>query len=229
MKKKILVVYGNEEIEAKYKKAIEQLGFQHISFFRDSAPYKEFRPTLIDRAYNIFRRLFFNDKLALHRAYDRDRDRQNVKKMKEIAKKHPNIDKVLMFRADIFPKKMIKLCRKISKNMITHQFDGMKVCQKLMTFYKSFDRIFVFDKKDLEDYKGYGFMPLTNSWFPDEDYNINEIKQDLFYVGVGTPDRIEKITRLNEKIQQTQYSLNAYLSVSHAGLERQWGGGTTRC
>lgn len=209
--KKVLIFY--KQLDEYYAEALKQLGFQPISFFKESDDIPEFRNTRLLKYQNVFRRLFFRDIQFLNRAYQKNLEKGLIKKMKQIAAKHPEIECALFFRADYYPDEVLKLARKISKTTVSYQFDGMSISQNLLKNSSLFDRIYTFDPSDLKTYKNEHFLSLTNCWFPDEK-RVSDVNQDVFYVGVGTPERIENVGNLSEFTHENGISLHAVLTVA---------------
>lgn len=135
-------------------------------------------------------------------------------------------DYVLFFRADLYPEEVIRNIRKISKQMITYQYDGMEVSRRILDYLKYFNKIFVFDPKDYHQYRDLRFLPLTNCWFPDESGKA-EIEGDFFYIGVGVPDRIGKIRRFSQYSEDENLKIKALLTVPNHVRSQKIGGGRT--
>ena len=120
-------------------------------------------------------------------------------------------------------KEVIQLCRKISKQMMSYQFDGMAVGQKILDYQPFFDKIFTFDKNDQLKYH---FLPLTNCWFSNPHTNT-DVDTDIFYVGVGTPDRIKYATKISEYANKKHLKINVILGVPNHVFAQNKGGGKT--
>lgn len=218
-KKKVLVFY--KQMNEQYCRAISALGLEPISFFDEEKKMESFRVTFWLKYLNIFRRIFFGDKQFLDRAYRKHLNKNLIRAMKSISEKHKKIDYILFFRADYYPQEVIDKCKQISNKMVSYQFDGMDICQSLLPNKDKFDKIFTFDRGDLEQY---GFEPLTNCWFPDEEKDEKSTQYDIFYVGVGTPDRIEKAKRLRDYSLENNIDLDLLLTVNQFVKSEKEGG-----
>lgn len=205
MKKKILLI-NKSGLNAPFEKALREEGFDVTSFFESKFPV--FKKNLFQKFYNILRRKIFDDKTYLQRAEKTFIEKQNIKRSRAFKKK---FDYALFFRADLYPEEMIKNIRKISGMMVADQYDGMMLCSRILDYRPYFDRLFVFDPDDFRNYKNKGFLPITNCWFQDED-KTSEIKQDFFYVGVGTDDRQQKIKDFQDAVLE-KFSLKAILTI----------------
>lgn len=220
-KKKVLVFY--KQLNDEYCRAIENIGMQPISFFSEGGSFEDFKITPYLKYKNILRRLFFGDKMSLQREYKKHTEGQFIRRIKKIAHKYSKIDYALFFRGDYYPEVVLDVSRSISEKMITYQFDGMSICQDLLPNKNKFDRIFTFNQEDMD---AYHFLPLTNCWFPDEKKIANPtIEKDVFYVGVGTPDRIDKAKKLGEYCSENGLFPDMLLTVPPHISEEKNGGG----
>ena len=219
-KEKILILY--KQLGEYFCSQSEKIGLEPIHFYsKEWGDIPEFKVNIWTKYENIFRRIFFKDKTFLHRKYDEYHQKIDIKRLKNIIKKHPKIDYILFFRADLYSKKAIQLCRKISKQMMSYQFDGMAVGQKILDHQPLFDKIFTFDKNDQLKYH---FLPLTNCWFPNPHTNT-QADTDIFYVGVGTPDRIKYATKISEYASKKHLKINVILGVPNHVFTQNKGGG----
>lgn len=218
-KKKVLIFY--KQLNDQFCEAVDRLGLQPISFFTEGGDIPEFKVNIWTKYENIFRRIFFKDKTFIDRKYREYHQKIDIKRLKNIIKKHPKIDYILFFRADLYSEKVIQLCRKISKQMMSYQFDGMAVGQKILNFQPLFDKIFTFDKNDQLKYH---FLPLTNCWFPNPHTNT-QADTDIFYVGVGTPDRIKYTTKISEYASKKHLKINVILDIPNHVFTQNKGGG----
>lgn len=185
--------------------------YEVISFHKEGGEIPAFKKTFLTKYINIFRRVFFKDKNYLYRRHEKYVKKQFTKRMKTISKKHSKINYSILIMAEDIPKEGIQICRNISDNLISYQHDGMYRSQRLFDIINYFDKIFTFDPQDMNDYQ---FLPLTNCWFPDENKkNISHFHSDIFYVGVGVPERIEKIKSLQNYSTKNNIKLDVLLTV----------------
>lgn len=206
MNRKILLL-NKSGLNEPFLKALRTEGFDVVAFF--NGKLRPFEINYFHKIINLFRRNLLGDKQYLNRAERKFNVQQYIKRSRELKKQ--NFDYALFFRADLYPEKMIQNIRKISKKMISDQYDGMEVGRKILDYRPYFDRLFVFDPDDLKNYKHLGLLPITNCWFPDDEKK-EEVKQDFFYVGVGTGDRQQKIKKMQEEISG-RFSLKAILTI----------------
>lgn len=200
-------------------KSFEQEGYLVDNFFDFS--YPNFKKNIVHKVKNFIQRKVFKNNnyyLDIEKAYI---NQQIIKRSEALSKNQ--YDFSIFFRADLYPEKVIKNIRAISKKMITDQYDGMAVCSNILNYLKYFDRYFLFDPKDYKEYKHLGFLPITNCWFSDENIT-NKIEQDLFYVGVGIDERKEKILKL-QSFLNGKHSLKALLTIPLYRNEEKSGGG----
>ncbi len=206
-KKTILLINKSTSLNEIFRKALEEEGFIVTNFFEYQPPV--FRKNIVQRGINIFYRTVLKDTTYLKNAEIKKAENFLISRSKSIGK---NFDYALFFRADLFPEKMIQNIKNSSKKMITYQYDGMDVCLNLLNYTKYFDRIFAFDRYDVEQYQSFGLLPLTNCWFPDSDKN-RDAKRDFFYVGVGLTERKKGIEKLAEYCMQNDLTMKAVLTI----------------
>ena len=218
-KEKILIL--SNKLGEYFCPQAEKIGLEPIHFYsKEWGDIPEFKVNIWTKYENIFRRIFFKDKTFLHRKYDEYHQKMDIKRLKNIIKKHPKIDYILFFCVDIYSKKAIQLCRKISKQMISYQFDGTALRPKILDYQPFFDKIFTFDKNDQLKYH---FLPLTNCWFPNPHINT-QADTDIFYVGTGTPDRIKCATKISEYANKKHLKLNLILGIpNHVSIQNKGG------
>lgn len=184
MKMKILLINENENFRKAFSKGISQQGIQVIDFF--SVPMAPFEKTIVDKIFN-----FFYSKVVGNKDYYQ---KQFAKKKATYIQERIQVfndfyDHILVFRADILSTQHIKTLKRKTKSLLAYQYDGMSICQNLVENIPFFDSIYTFD---FNDQIKYNFKPLTNCWFPD-NISQEDIVDDLFYIGVGVPDRLDRI------------------------------------
>lgn len=215
--RKTILLINKSGLNTVFKKALQEQGFEVVSFFDEPIP--AFKKNIFQKYANIFYRIVLKDKTYLQKQEKEYFEKELVRKS-NILINQSKFDYALFFRADLYPEKMISTIRNISEKMISYQYDGMEVCQKILNYTSFFDRIFVFDPVDFYKYQSKNFLPLTNCWFPDENPQ-SKIEQDFFYVGVGTDDRKLKITRFQEFVKSRNYDLKAILTIPEFRAEEK--------
>lgn len=209
--KKVLFISKSPNIGI-FDKSLEREGYSVFSLCKKPFLYNK---TFIKKMFNIFYRVVKKDKLYL----DRDCNKQYQKEIyKRIYQSKEKYDYTIFFRADLFSEKIIKECKNKSNFTIAYQCDG-KTSELLNPYKKYLDRIFFFDKTDLESF-GNNSLPLTNCWFPDDNSEKN-IKQDFFYIGVGIPERIKSIESFSNYISNKNFNSKIILTINEFVKERE--------
>ena len=184
MNMKVLLINENFNFRNAFITGITQQGIEVVDFF--SSPLTSFQKTNVDKVLNYFYYKVKKDKNYYKRQYAIKRETSLQERILELDGFY---DYILVFRADLLSTQQISLLRKMTKSLIAYQYDGMSICQNLVSNIHLFDDIFTFD---YHDQKKYNFSSLTNCWFPD-DSGEEVIADDLFYIGVGVPDRLDRI------------------------------------
>lgn len=216
MKKK-LILLNESGLNDIFTRAFINEGYDVISILQEPFIYKK---GLWEKLMNIFHRIFFKDNGYLKRDYYTQLNKEVYRRIKKITSP---IDYTVIFRADYYSKKNIKLLRKKSKKLITYQYDGWKLGSSIVRYKSYFDRIFFFDKDDLPRY-GNGALPLSNCYFIDNNEQVTT-EFDIFYLGTGTSTRIQQIKNLYDRFSD-RLKIKAIIKIPHYQEERKMGGGT---
>ena len=217
----VLLVNKSPSLAKVFETALVGEGFNVIPFFKEAMP--SYKPSTYSRIINILKRFVLKKKnhflLEKEKKYHKKLIQLSNDLVDNIA---GEIDFALIFRGDLYPEEVIKNFRKISRTMVSYQYDGLEVSSKIIDYRNYFDRIFVFDKYDYRKYGKYGFLPLTNCWFEDNNDKKAEALQDFYYLGVGVDERKEKILRL-QNYTGNEFSLKAILTVPEFREEKKTG------
>ncbi|WP_018674741.1 hypothetical protein [Riemerella columbina] len=213
MKKK-LIILNESGLNNIYTESFEKEGFEVYSLLKDPFVYKK---NLKTKFLNIFHRIFLNDKDFYTKDYFKKLNQVIYRRLKNINTK---IDYALIFRADYYSKKNIKLLRKLSTKLVAYQYDGWKVSSGILRYKNIFDKIFFFDITDLKEF-GEDSLFLTNCYFNDKNIDnlINEY--DLFYIGTGTSTRIKYAENLSEKLKY--YNIKIIFKIPKYRAEKDLG------
>jgi len=207
--KTILLVNENKNLGNAFRKALSEEGFLVSEFH--SVPFPEYKKNLGKKILNLFFRKIKKDRDF----YKRDSGNLKAQFNLKLAEKlRPDYDYILVFRADFYPDSVLEILRKKTKNFIAYQYDGKKIWERRLNSLKVFDRVFVFDPDDFLQDSGINFQPVTNCWFPDETISDNDNRNDIFYVGVGVPDRLKKIEILKNYCFENNICLKAILTIA---------------
>lgn len=204
MNKRILLINENPNFRQLFCKGIEEEGI----IVEDL--YVNFTQTYRKTWYQKTKNIFYLKVLGIKDYYQRKTAESREKALLEIVKSKTNYyDHILIFRADHFSTTILSELRNKTSSLITYQYDGMSICQKLVPNIHLFDDIYTFDYSDQQKYN---FKGITNCWFKDED-KVLSIETDLFYVGVGVPERISKIKKIAKYCNHNMIKLNAHITI----------------
>lgn len=204
---KILIVNAHLGLNVKFVENCKKLGFETTNFYEESLP--EIQKTIFHKFRNIFERTI---KKNNHYYTEIKKNRTNKYVDKTIENlKGKSFDYSIVFRADLYERHQLEQLRKISKTFIAYQYDGLEVSGKIHDYKDLFDKIYVFDSEDLQSDSS--FLPLTNCWFSDEKVTNEKDVFDVYYVGVGVPERLEKIKKIQDYCSQNDLQLNAILTI----------------
>lgn len=214
MKKKIILIneIGLNEI---FTKAFEEEGFEVISILRTPFVYKR---NISNKLWNIYYRLFRNDNDFHGRNFYKQLNKEVYKKLVQI---NGPIDYCLIFRADYYNEKNIKLLRSKSAQMISYQYDGWELGKGITRYKNYLDRVFFFDKQDIARY-GSNAYPITNCYFPTKNLKTS-VEYDVFYLGTSTKTRLEQIKNLHQTLEN-KFTLKTILKIPKYQTERDENG-----
>lgn len=206
--KTILLVNENKNLGNIFRKALSEEGFLVSEFH--SVPFPEYKKDFGKKIQNLFSLKIKKDKGFYKRDSAKLKAKFNIKLAEKLS---PDYDYVLVFRADFYPDSVLEILREKTRNLICYQYDGKKVWEQKLNSLKRFDKVFVFDSDDFFPNSGINFQPVTNCWFPDE-ISADDNRNDIFYVGVGVPERLKKIEILKNYCIENNIRLKAFLTVA---------------
>lgn len=191
--KRILLGMPDWFLYKEIKTKLESYGFEVIGIpFTDKFRYK----SIFERAYNSYRKIFFNDRS--YKAYLKFRDTGDsiVKILNGLNGK---VDYALIIRADYYPHHIISKIRGKSHTLVGYQWDGLSRFPQVRALIPLFDRFFVFNPEDLSYART---LPTTNFVLGSlpKDKCLEEI--DVYYLGNYVKERIDKIELLSDHLQQ---------------------------
>ncbi len=207
--KTILLVNENKILGNAFMAALSEEGFCVSEFH--SVPFPEYKKDLEKKIQNLFFRKVKKDKNFYKRDSAKLKTNFNFKLTENL---NSHYDYILVFRADFYPVSVLEILRKKTENFIAYQYDGKKVWENKLESLKLFDKVFVFDSDDFIPNTGINFQPVTNCWFMDERISENDNRNDIFYVGVGVPDRLKKIEILKNYCFEKKIRLKAFLTIA---------------
>lgn len=207
--KSVLFIYRNQNLAKQFVKHFKLNGFDVYEFYDEEIPYFGF--TFFQKLENIFHRVFFKDSQHIHEINERNFLNVTKRAFEKLKRQNKKFDYCYVIRGDLVPRYVLEYARTISDKMINYQLDGLSVSSKILDYADLFEKIYVFDKNDVEGYPGYDLELTTNCFFEDNDFQQKTI--DFSYVGVNTEDRKNTLERLYEKLKaiHPDYQIDFYL------------------
>lgn len=199
-KKSILVVEQNMNFNEVFIEHISKLPYTVGNFFESwDQPFK----------YNFTKKL----RNLLHRNILRNDNYINVLKqeqynsfcrkcIKALEKKFPEkFDFCLLFRADKLPQFLIEYLRNKSNELVAYQYDGLAVCENILSYKDYLDKIYVFDPYDISKFKNEKLLFITNFHF--SFISNHTSSYFLYYLGSWQDSRYENLDNLLQIIGKT--------------------------
>ena len=214
MKKKLILLneIGLNEI---FTEAFINEGYDVVSILSDPFVYKK---NIWNKLLNIYFRLILKNNNFYGEDYYKKLNKEIYRRLKKIK---IQADYTLIFRADYYSDKNLKLLRKKSKMLISYQYDGWELGKGILKYNAYFDKVFFFDKNDLVKF-GDKALPLTNCYFNTKKIKeLNEI--DLYYLGTGNPTRIQYINNLFNRLEN-KYTFDGVITIPPYQKESTLGG-----
>ncbi|MDM1547540.1 hypothetical protein HX096_06645 [Empedobacter falsenii] len=214
MKKKLLLL-NESGLNDIFTHAFINEGYEVISILEEPFIYKK---NIFTKLKNIYHRLFLNNNSFYGNDYYKKLNKEVFRRLNKI---NSDIDYALIFRADYYSEKNIKLIRNKSNLLISYQYDGWELGKGIVKLKDYFDKVFFFEKDDLLKF-GNKALPLTNCYFLNDDTETS-IDFDIFYLGTGTRTRIKNIKDLYKRLGD-KYTIKAILTIPQYQNEENFGG-----
>lgn len=189
------------------KNELTALGYQVIDLSKINNEFKY--PNLLTRVYNLYRKVFFNDK-----SYKTEIRSKTI--TKNLINHLNNIDKncySLFIRPDLFPLAIFDYLKKKHINLIAYQWDGMNRYPKINEYIEYFNKFYSFEPSDLMENKA--ILPCTNFYFTHllftetphknvEAFNINSFQYDRIETSLKIKNILNKVGISNNFIVYTK-------------------------
>lgn len=210
MKKIILGLPQTFSLYAVIKKNLEHHGFEviDISYPNHNFSYKNYGQRIV----NALRKVFLNDKHYKNTLIFNQYKKEILHKLKSI---ETPTEYALLIRADVYPKKVVKLIKQKTEKMVAYHWDGLDRFPQIYDYMKEFDRFFVFDSNDLKK-TNFNLLPTTNFAF-DYDNPISEKtpEYDVFFVGSFLHQRMHKIENFIKKAVSLNQKVKFIIHYTH--------------
>ena len=193
---------------------LEHLGFKviDISYNEDEFAYQN----VGQKAENFFRKTFL-----------KDNEFKNQLKFNQLGKPILNIlnnltqkaDFALLFRADIYPIEILEKIKSKTDKMVNYQWDGMHRFKGIFDRMHLFDRFFVFDPLDYQEFKDRNILLTTNFYF-DNLPKAAETKYDFYFRGTYLRERMDVVNTFISKCEalNLKTKIEIYSEKTHRSL-----------
>ncbi len=212
MQKKIILINesGLNEI---FTEAFRKEGYDVISILEEPFLYKK---NIWNKLMNIYHRVILKKNNFYGEDYYNKLNQEIYRRLKKIEE----VDYTLIFRADYYSSKNIKLLREKSKMIVSYQYDGWELGSSISKHKDYLDKVFFFEKDDILKFGEKG-LPLTNCYF-ENDEELSSIDFDLFYLGTGTKTRIENLKNIYNRLDG-KYKIKGLVTIPEYQKEHKWG------
>lgn len=138
---------------------LDQLGYDATVLHHDSFPfrYKNWQ----QKVQNFIAKTIKGDKSFKQKL----RDESIFEAMKTKVNEYAAYDHILVMRADFFSQRLLNYLRTKTKDFVSYHFDGINRYPAIFDRISLFDRFYVFDSDDKNQYPEYNFKPATNFYF----------------------------------------------------------------
>ncbi len=214
-----ILLLENSGLRGNFYNALKKEGFQVTDFF--GATFPSFEKSQFHRIGNVFYRAALGRKDYMEIQKRKFLEKQYNQSAQDLFAQGKKFDYALIFRGDRFPNEMLSILRKMCRKIICYEYDGLKVCGNIFNTKSFFDRTFVFDPADYFAHQEI-FLPLTNCWFETPDLKPKQsVENDIFYIGVGVPERLRIIEKVKDYCIHNSIILNATLTIAPHFVEKK--------
>lgn len=222
MKKKVLL--AKHEYSDIYKNItwdLEQNNYEVFHLLFQTCTLKKYR-SFKDRFIKLYRKNILGDNSYKQKLFLKYFENDFLKKLQKLSDNY--FDYSLVIRADLYTEKIIQEICRVTKYNISYHWDGIDRFPEIYSRIPYFDTFYVFEEKDLNNYKDqYPNLSLTTNFYFEHNQPNNIYEQtDVFYIGAYVQNRWSDIEyiynqlikiNLNIKIlihEQKQEIINKY-------------------
>ncbi|QIY84243.1 hypothetical protein HER18_12295 [Chryseobacterium sp. NEB161] len=199
-KPSLLIVEQNMNFNEVFVEHCNKLPYKIGNFFTSwDLP---FQYTWTGKIRNLIHRNFLGNKNYLDILKEEQYNRFCRKCIKAFEKKFPGkFDYCLLFRADRLPQFLIEYFRSKSKLLVAYQYDGLSVCENILSYTDYLDKIYVFDPYDISKFKNKKLSFVTNFHFSlTSDHTLSYF---FYYLGTWVDARYENLNNLLQILGKT--------------------------
>ncbi|MEI6865950.1 hypothetical protein [Flavicella sp.] len=221
MKKKILFAAPSHfEIYKIIIRNLENLGFEvvYLNTNDESFKYKNNK----DRIINLFRKIFLKDKnYKKITLTDRYKTQKNLEQLKSYDKNYFNYS--LIIRSDLYPIEVINRIIVLCKKSIAYQWDGLNRYPEVFKRIDFFDKFYIFDNKDFEQYQQtYSNLYLTQNFYPTIEPTLNTKNCDVFYIGTYNEGRFDSFINLYARLSNFDLTFNIMINSDDQNIIKKY-------
>ena len=198
----ILGVPKQHNLDQFIQKELEKLGFQviNISFFDNAYTYKN----VWQRVHNFIQKNLKGDKFHKTKLKFRLNEQSLRSRLADV----DTADYSLIIRPDTYSIDFLKLVKSKSKIISAYQWDGINRFPDVQSRVSIFDRFFVFDPQDVQIPR---LLPITNFHTIDNTPEEPLIKNDIYFAGAYTKNRLEILKEIYSYAENTHLKANFLL------------------
>ncbi|WP_267402372.1 MULTISPECIES: hypothetical protein [unclassified Chryseobacterium] len=175
--------------------------------------YKNFNEKLT----NFIQKFFLNNKNFKSQLRINRHSEELVEKLKNIKF---DFEYTLVIRPDYFSQESLELLKQKTKVFTAYQWDGFKRYPKILDYIKLFDRFFVFEKEDYDNYQSdYHNLHYTTNFYIDNFENIDEKeREEIFFLGSYLENRIDEIISITSFFEQQNINTNIQIVYKKSNI-----------
>jgi hypothetical protein len=160
-----------------------------------------YTPTLNDlpvRLKHSLKKLLTQEKAGKQRLKDIYKEEKRL----SLAKSQPYYDVCLVLRADVFSEDLLREAKRRSRKFISFFYDGLTHNQHVLPFVPLFDRFYIFDKTELDAFRGHAISYAPNFYFDYPSLNANQkaTQNKIYYISSFNPFRLDFIQSLHQSL-----------------------------
>lgn len=198
-------------------KELSRLGYIGIDLFEQE--YIPNKHSVFNKVCNLINRIILRNNKYYEQLNKRRFDKFSLKALLKVKQSHPKISYALFFSPEWLSEEVISTSRGICEKMISYHYDGIFSRNEKMRIYSSyFDLMYSFDIRDIKNFPEFNLKPATNFWIKD-DFISQDSEFDLFYLGVGTKERIDILNKLYKYCDRNQLTFKSFATVNKSSID----------
>lgn len=192
-----------------FKFHLEEMGFM-VFDVSPSLCYNFKYSSLRQRAYNLIRKVFYNDYSYKQRLLSEAKEQEYAVLKQQL----PSADYVFFIRPDLFPLDFVQAAIGKASKSVAYQWDSLKRYSGASRYVSLFDRFFVFDLADISRET----LPLTNFILDEKQgdaglgpTSMKKNMKSALFIGSYYEERFGDLCAISECLEQYGLEVNRYL------------------